>query len=129
RLLFQKPGDRLSILSSYALSYQVRFEALPESDLAGVAASCQHAMRAQQSGRAALRNVVIGMERSRARADPGIKSLFPELASGCPDASRPSWPEALGMTMFLTPLNFHTDPLPAEVRYSWKLRSQRTRMF
>ena len=35
RLLFQKPGDRLSILSSYALSYQVRFEALPESDLVG----------------------------------------------------------------------------------------------
>jgi hypothetical protein len=128
-VLFQKPGDQMSILSSYALSYQVKFEALPDSDLAAVAASCQPAKRAQLSGRSALRNAVIAMDRSRARADADIKRLFPELASGCPDASRPSWPEALGMTMFLTPLNFHTNPVPAEVRYSWKLRSQRTRMF
>jgi hypothetical protein len=129
RLLFQKPGDQLSILSSYALSYQVRFEALSETDLAVVAASCQRGKRAQQSGRRALHNALSSLERSRLRANTEINRLLPELDPGCPDATRPSWPEALGMTMFLTPLDFHTNPVPAEVQYNWKLRSQRTRMF
>jgi hypothetical protein len=128
RLLFQKPGDQLSIFSSYALSYQVRFETIPETDLAAVALSCQPNKRAQQSGRSALHNVLRTMESSGARANKDINRLFPELDSVCPTA-RPTWPEALGMTMVLTPLDFHTNPVAAEVQYSWKLRSQRTRMF
>jgi hypothetical protein len=68
------------------------------------------------------------MRSSRSRADADIKRLFPEIDVDYPPMS-PRWPGALWMTMFLTPLNFGSNPVPAEVLYSWKLYAQRTRMF
>jgi hypothetical protein len=130
RLLFEKPSEWLSILSSYALSYQVSFETLSQSDLPAVAASCQNAKQhTQQSGRKALRSLLDAMDRSRSRASAEIKRLMPELAVDCSKLPSPAWPESLAMTMLLTPLKFHANPFPSEVRYDWKSRSQRTRMF
>jgi len=40
RLLFEKPSERLSALSSYALSYQVKFDVLTSSELPSLVASC-----------------------------------------------------------------------------------------
>lgn len=128
RLLFQKPSDRLSILSSHALSYQVAFESLPETNLATIAAACTDAGTSTKQSMS-VQKVLDAMQRSNTTANSDIKRLFPELASTCPAPTRPTWPEALGMTMLLTPLNFKTNPLPTEVQYSWKHRSQRTRMF
>ena len=135
RLLFQKPGDHLSVLSSFAVSYQVSFEPLPQSNLATLASACRQGARRRQGGvydalhtleSAALESSAL--ESSPSRADAEIKRLFPQLAMRCA-SSRPHWPQALAMTMFLTPLDFGTDPVPAEVLYNWQLRSQRTRMF
>jgi hypothetical protein len=128
RLLFQKPSDRLSILSSHALSYQVAFESLLETNLETVAAVCTGSGTSTKQPMS-LQKVLDAMQRSHATANSDIKRLFPELTSTCPAPTRPSWPEALGMTMILTPLKFKANPLPTEVQYSWKHRSQRTRMF
>jgi len=126
RLLFEHPGDHLAVLSSFAFSYQVSFESLAETNLATIAASCARARRAMHL--TAMHGVLDAMRRSRSRADAEIKRLFPEIDVGCPPM-HPRWPDALGMTMFLTPLNIGYNPVPAEVLYSWKLRAQRTRMF
>src|SRR5215510_3358304 len=130
RLLFQKPSLSLSIMSSYAMSYQVSFDPLSQSDLSVLAESCRHAKReTQQSPRRALRAVLDAMDLSPWRASAEIKRLLPELDLDCSKAPRPVWPHSFGMTMFLTPLNFHSNPFPTEVRYDWKSRAQRTRMF
>ena len=126
RLLFQKPGDHLSVLSSFAVSYQVSFEPLTQSNLAALASACaQGAGRRQHRG---VHDALRTMESTPSRADAEIKRLFPQLQWRC-GSSRPHWPQALGMTMFLTPLDIGTDPVPAEVLYNWQLRSQRTRIF
>src|SRR5262245_1060202 len=126
RLLFQKPSDRLSVLSAFAVSHQVHFEPLKETDLAARAAACAEDGRSRrQSG---LHEVLEALGGAPSRADSELKRLFPELHMQC-SSTRPHWPEALGMTMFLTPLDFGSNPVPAEVLYNWKLRSQRTRMF
>lgn len=130
RLLFEKPSERLSALSSYALSYQVKFDVLTGSELPSLVASCRFAKQGPVgSGRAALRRVLDGMKRSDMKPHEEIKRLLPELVPGCPYGPPPAWPETAGMTLFLTPLDFRTNPLPTEVQYNWKLRSQRTRMF
>lgn len=112
------------------MTYQVRFDAISRPDLSAVAASCRHAQRrTQQSARNALQSVLDAMERSPSRASAEIMRLLPELDADCTQAPRPVWPDSLAMTMFLTPLNFHSNPFPTEVRYDWKLRAQRPRMF
>jgi hypothetical protein len=126
RLLFQKPSDRLSVLSAFAVSHQVHFEPLKETDLALRAAACAEGGRGRRQG--GIHDVLNALESAPSRADAEIKRLFPELQMNC-SSTRPHWPEALGMTMFLTPLDFSTNPVPAEVLYNWKLRAQRTRMF
>ena len=128
RLQFQKPNDRLSILSAFALSTQVAFEALPESNLATISSACQAAATSTERPMS-VDQVLDSMQHAPQTANSDLRRLFPELASSCPASQRPSWPETLGMTMFLTPLNFNTNPIPTEVQYSWKDRSQRTRMF
>jgi len=125
RVLFQKPSDHLSILSSFAVSYQVSFEPLTQSSIATLATSCAHGARRRGGG---IHDVLQAMESAQSRADAEIKRLFPQLELSCPGV-RPHWPEAVGMTMFLTPLDFSTNPVPAEVLYNWQLRAQRTRMF
>jgi len=125
RLLFQKPDDHLSVLSHFAVSHQVAFEPLTHSSLAALAQSCAKAGR---RGDRKIGDALDAMQNSKIRANAEIERLFPQLQMSCA-SRRPSWPEALGMTMFLTPLDFRTNPVPAEVLYNWKLRSQRTRMF
>jgi hypothetical protein len=126
RLLFQKPSDHLSILSSFALSYQVGFEVRTETNLRELASACANAVSATRLK--GVHDVLDALQGSTSRADSELKRLLPDLDVACP-ADRPHWPEQLAMSMFLTPLDFSTDPLPAEVLYDWKLRSQRTRMF
>jgi len=130
RLMFARPGDRLAVLSRYAFSYQVRFETLPESDLAGIATRCQAAARRPSgAGRAALDEILDGMARSPSNAAAQIARLMPEIDATCPATPLPSWPDTLGMTTFMTPLNFNYSPFPTEVLYDWNVKSQRTRMF
>jgi hypothetical protein len=126
RLLFQKPSDRLSVLSAFAVSHQVHFEPLTETDLAARASACAEAGDRRRQG--GIHDVLNALASAQSRADGEIARLFPELQLQC-SSTRPHWPEALGMTMFFTPIDFGTNPVPAEVLYNWKLRAQRTRMF
>ena len=45
RLAFQSPSYQLGVLSRYALSYQLRFEPNPDSQLESVSRACQNAKR------------------------------------------------------------------------------------
>jgi len=125
RLLFQKPSDHLSVLSAFAVSHQVRFEPLTGTDLAARARASAEGGRKREGG---IHDVLNALASAPSRADGEIARLIPELQLQC-SSTRPHWPEALGMTMFLTPIDFSTNPVPAEVLYNWKLRAQRTRMF
>ena len=126
RLLFQKPSDHLSVLSAFALSHQVHFEPLAETDLAARAAACAEGGR--HTRQSTIHDLINALASAPSRADREIARLFPELQLHC-SSTRPRWPEALAMTMVLTPIDFSTNPVPAEVLYNWKLRAQRTRMF
>jgi hypothetical protein len=125
RLLFQKPSDHLSVLSAFALTHQIHFEPLTRTDLAPRAGACTKGEHRRRRG---VHDVLKALGSAPLRADAEIARLFPELQLQC-SSRRPHWPEALGMTMFLTPIDFGTNPVPAEVLYNWKQRAQRTRMF
>jgi hypothetical protein len=127
RLLFQRASDRLSILSAHALSYQLALVPLSETGLAAIATTCAQATRPATG--LSLGDVLTSMQRSQSTARAEIKRLLPELEASCEAAARPRWPDTLAMSLFLTPLDVHFDPVPTEVRYHWRLRSQRTRMF
>jgi hypothetical protein len=129
RLMFAHPSDSLSVLSWYAFSYQLRFEALPQTDLASIARTCQGATPGSAGvGRAALRDTISALARSPSSTADQIREIAPELQASCPDVPLPIWPDILGMTIFMSPINRHFSPLPTEVLYDWELKSQRTRM-
>jgi hypothetical protein len=130
RLLFERPSDRLAALSSYALSYRVSFEPLSETDLASAVAACE-AQNAPppRAPRAALAAVLAGMADDPGRADAESRRLMPEFEGSCAAAPLPDWPEHFAVTAFMTPLDAHTSPVPAEVVYDWPRKSLRTRMF
>ena len=126
RLLFQKPSDHLSVLSAFAVTHQIDFEPLAGTDLVARAGACAKGGHRRRQG--GVHDVLKALGSAPSRADAEIARLFPHLQLQC-STTRPRWPEALGMTMFLTPVDFGTNPVPAEVLYNWKLRAQRTRMF
>ncbi len=129
RLLFERPSDRLAILSRHALSHQIAFAAAPDVDLSGVAATCKAEKTHAPIGRDALAEVFARMERAADRAEADIKRLVPELEASCPTTPLPDWPDQFVTTAIMTPIDADSMPMPAEVIYNWHLKSQRTRMF
>jgi hypothetical protein len=129
RLVFPFPTDRLPPLSRYALSYQVSFEPLAQTDLATIATACERSGPARAPmGRRGLHGLIEGMSRGE-RAEAHLKRLMPTLAGSCPDAAFPRWPEQLAITGLMTPFDADEPPYPAEVLYDWSVPGQRTRIF
>jgi hypothetical protein len=130
RFLFPFSNDRLPPFSRYAFSYQVRFNALEETDLAGVAALCKQA-KPQKSARPAraLHARIDALSKSRDRAESEIGRLMPELRATCPAAPMPQWPEQLAITGLMTPFDSDERPYATEVLYDWSVPGQRTRIF
>src|SRR5829696_3540569 len=129
RLVFPFASDRLAPLSRYAMSYQVGFEPLPETDLRSVADVCRRAKPAPaRDGVRALRRLIEAMPRASHRADAEIRRLMPAL-DACPATPLPDWPEKLAITGVMTPVDSDENPYPAEVLYDWALRAQRSRIF
>jgi hypothetical protein len=130
RLVFPFASDRLAVLGRYALSYQVGFESLVQSELEVIAAACRRARRsAQGQGARALAAVIDAMANASHRADGEIARLMPELDARCPDVPFPRWPEQLAITGLLTPIDADENPYAAEVFYDWSVPAQRTRIF
>jgi hypothetical protein len=130
RLVFPFASDRLSVLSRYALSYQVGFESLAQTELDVIAAVCRQA-RPSARGQDArgLAAVIDAMAQAPHRADDEIARLMPALDAGCPDAAFPRWPEQLAITGLMTPIDADENPYSAEVFYDWRAPAQRTRIF
>jgi hypothetical protein len=130
RLVFQSASDRLAVFSRYALSYQVAFEPLSQTDLADIAAVCKLAKPAPtKSSARALRELIDGMAQSPDRADDEIKRLMPALDASCPATPLPTWPDKLALTGLLTPFDSDESPAPTEVLYDWSVPGQRSRIF
>jgi hypothetical protein len=130
RLLMTQPANRLAGLGAYALSYQLRFEALEDTDLAAVANKCEGKIqRAAGSGKAALRKLLGALEHSQFRAPEDIAHLAPGLSAECPAASLNGWPEHAAMSMIMTPPDFGDSPMPTEVLYDGNAKLMRTRNF
>jgi hypothetical protein len=130
RLMMTQPADRLAGLGAYTLSYQLRFEALQNTDLAAVANKCEGKIQhAAGGGRAALRKLLEAMEHSQFRAPDDIAHLAPALSRDCPAASLKGWPEHAAMSMVMTPPDFGDSPMPTEVLYDGTAKMMRTRNF
>ncbi len=69
------------------------------------------------------------MESAPSRSDADIARLMPELGLSCGNAPQPGWPEDAAMTAVMTAPGFKDHPMPAEVLYDWRRKSQRTRTF
>jgi hypothetical protein len=76
----------------------------------------------------AARRWIGGKRLSSDRADNEIAGLVPEL-SACPATPFTRWPDRLGISGFLTPLDVVQNPAPTEVYYDWSIPAQRTRAF
>jgi hypothetical protein len=130
RLVFPFASDRLPPFSRYALSYQVSFEPLVQTDLSATASMCKGTkLTTPRNGRRALRELVNAMSRSPDRAKGEIERLMPALAPSCDTDPFPRWPEHLAITGVMTPFDSDEDPYPTEVLYDWTVPGQRTRTF
>jgi hypothetical protein len=129
RFVFPSVSDRLPPLSRYAMSHQVSFEPLEETDIAGIVASCAAtSVREPGEGRRALEDEFAALSRANERADAEISRLMPALDAQCPATSPLRWPATLGMTGMMTPLDSDEAPYPTEILYDWNVRAQRTRI-
>lgn len=130
RLIFPFASDRLPPFSRYALSYQVRFETLDETDLAEIAAACKPAKPAMTANPPrVLDGLIDAMSQSREFAENEIKRIMPELKADCAAVPFSEWPEQLAITGLVTPFDSDENPYPTEVLYDWTMPAQRTRTF
>jgi hypothetical protein len=129
RLVFQSPTQRLAVLGQFALSHQTRFEPLSQSNLAQLAATCEHAPRSNGVGSGALKNLLAFMSRSPYRTNAELKRLMPTFSGQCLNEPLPEWPNKVALTGIMTPFDSNETPLPTEVFYDWSIPSQRTRVF
>jgi len=127
RLVFQSANDRLGILSQHALSYQVRFNPVPRTDLAAAATACRAAKKPAENR--TLHERLAAMSQAPTRANHAIEQLMPELAATCSAAPLPTWPDQLAITGLMTPFDSNESPYPTEVLYDWSVQSQRSRVF
>jgi hypothetical protein len=130
RLVFPHASDRLAPVSRFALSYQVGFTQLAQTDLEDIAALCRRSAPTRaRNGRRALAQLIEGMSHSHHRADDEIARLFPALDASCPNIDFARWPEKVVLTGLMTPLDSDEPPYPTEVLYDWTVPGQRTRTF
>lgn len=130
RLVFPFASNRLPPFSGYALSYQVRFNTLDETDLAGIDATCKQAKpRMTANPVRTLQGLIGNLSQSRQPAASGINQIMPELQPDCPADPLTEWPEKLAITGIMTPFDSDESPYPAEVLYDWAVPAQRTRTF
>lgn len=128
RLMVTQPDGRLSILGWYSFTYRARFEALPETGLNPIVASCQATPSHDGRGRKRLQTLIADMERAQPRAENAIAALMPEVKAGCGRAPLPGWADQAAMGAFMTPPAFKDSPLPAEVLYDGGRKVMLTRM-
>lgn len=129
RLAFQSANNQLGVLSRFALSYQLRFEAAPPgSQLASIRQACRNAPRAAPAGASGLERRLAALSSARERSDAEIQRLAPQLAA-CPATPLPTWPDTLAITGLMTPWDAGENPYGTEVLYSWRERAQRSRIF
>jgi hypothetical protein len=130
RLVFPFASDRLPPFSRHALSYQVRFEPLDQTDLAEIDAACKQARPAKTGNPGRALHALIGaMSQSREVAENEINRVMPELRADCPPVPFTEWPEKLAITGLMTPFDSDENPYPVEVLYDWTVPAQRTRTF
>ena len=130
RLVFPFASDRLPPFSGYALSYQVRFNALDKTELAGIEATCREAKPTMTGNPARmLHDLIDKVSQSRQVAQDEINRIMSELQADCPALPLTEWPERLAITGLMTPFDSDENPYPAEVLYDWTVPAQRTRTF
>jgi hypothetical protein len=130
RLVFPFASNQLPPFSLYALSYQVRFNTLDETGLAGIDATCRQAKPTTAKNPVRTLHGLIGeISQSGLLARSEIDQIMPELQADCPAAPLTEWPERLAITGLMTPFDSDENPYPAEVLYDWTLPAQRTRTF
>ena len=129
RLVFQSPNNRLAALSRFAMSYQVRFEPVSQTDLASVVSACKTARPSASKGPRALQRRIEAMARAPDRADRDIERLMSELAACSPGTPALRWPDRVAFTGLMTPFDADENPYPVEVLYDWTIPAQRTRIF
>jgi hypothetical protein len=130
RLVFPFASDQLPPFSGYALSYQVRFNTLDETDLAGIDAACRQAKPTMTGNPArTLHGLIDKISQSRKLAQSEINHIMPELQADCPAVPFAEWPERLAITGVMTPIDSDENPYLAEVLYDWTVPAQRTRTF
>jgi hypothetical protein len=130
RLVFPFASDQLPPFSLYALSYQVRFNTLDETDLAGIDATCRQAKPTlTENPRLTLHGMIGEISQSSQIAASEINRIMPELQADCPALPFSEWPERLAIAGLMTPFDSDENPYPAEVLYDWTVPAQRTRTF
>ena len=127
RFVFPSARDQLPPLSRFAMSHRVSFEALQETKLNAVAATCR-TEKDLGEGAGRLEGVFTALSRSRERADVEIARLMPALDARCSASPLPRWPSRLAMIGMMTPLDSDEGPYPTEILYDWNMSALRTRV-
>ncbi len=132
RTMFASPSAAPAVIGSFSMTYFPSFAALESTGLPALVQMCSGAKPFPGAKQGAMPDIQALLARadqpagSRGRAE----ALIPGLSlAACQQHPLPQWPQQLGMTTFMTPVNFEYDPFPTEVLYQWSVQSQRTRMF
>lgn len=130
RMMLVRPSNEFGPLGSFALSHQVRFEALQESTLASDVAICRgDATSELPDGQAAVRRMIAAMSQAPERDDAVLKELMPEINDTCGTTALQPWPDTFGATGFMTSLDLRHTTFPAQILYDWHRKAQRTRLY
>jgi hypothetical protein len=130
RMLLVRPSVSFGPMGSFALSHQVRFEALQESTLAPDVAACRGSTPPKlPDGQATVRRMIAAMSEAPERGDAALKELMPEINGTCDAAALEPWPDTFGATAFMTSLDLRHTTFPAQILYDWHRKAQRTRLY
>jgi hypothetical protein len=130
RMMLVRASNEFGPLGSFALSHQVRFEALQESTLASDVAICRgDATSELPDGQAAVRRMIAAMSQAQERDDAALKELMPEINDTCGATALQPWPDRFGATGFMTSLDLRHTTFPAQILYDWHRKAQRTRLY
>jgi hypothetical protein len=130
RMMLVRPSNEFGPLGSFALSHQVRFEALQESTLASDVAICRgDATSELPDGQAAVRRMIAAMSQAPERDDAALKELMPEINDTCGATALQPWPDTFAATGFMTSLDLRHTTFPAQILYDWHRKALRTRLY
>jgi hypothetical protein len=130
RVMLVRASNEFGPLGSFALSHQVRFEALQESTLASDVAICRgDATSELPDGQAAVRRMIAAMSQAPERDDAALKELMPEINDTCGATALRPWPDTFAATGFMTSLDLRHTTFPAQIFYDWHRKALRTRLY